>query len=251
MVLSSKMPKLFHAVGDELMQVGRADFIRASTSASSSASHVALLPKLPGHVRKLKLMSWHVDSDDLQRRAVNLVRVMLASDLSATQLGKLMHNMSYSLADEGKLQQLISDTFARKSLATLYRRARALWKYFEWMKGNYSQSLHLTEDRIYQYVCYLKQKCAPTSAQSSIESLHFFSSLIGFVSCDVGNAISAGVKGVVHTLSLQKRPLRQARPLKVSEIVAFDLVLKPSSPVLSIMSGFFLFCVMNCCRLND
>ena len=253
MVPSSKMPKLFHAVGDEPMQVGRADFIRASTSASSSVSHVALLPKLPGHVRKLKLMSWHVDPDDLQRRALNLVRIMLESDLSATQLGKLMHNMSYSLADEGKLQQLISDTLARKSPATLYKRARALWKYFEWMKGSYSQSLHLTEDRIYQYVCYLReQKCAPTSAQSFIESLHFFSSLIGLVSCDVDNAISARVKGVVHTLSLQKRPLRQARPLKVFGIVALeDLVLKPSSPVLSIMSGFFLFCVMNCCRFND
>ena len=60
------------------------------------------------------------------------------------------------------------------------------------------------------------------------------------------------MKGVVHTLSLQKRPLKQARALKVSEVAALeDLVLKPSSPVLSIMSGFFLFCVMNCCRFND
>ena len=111
MVLSNKMPKLFHVVGDSPMHVGRTDFILATTSASPSVSHVALLPKLPGHVRKLKLMSWHTDPDDLQRRALNLVRIMVESDLSATQLGKMMHNLSYSLADELKIQQLISDTF--------------------------------------------------------------------------------------------------------------------------------------------
>ena len=76
MVLSNKMPKLFHVVGDDPMQVGRADFIRASTSSLPAVSHVALLPKMPGHVRKLKLMSWHVDPDDLQRRALNLVRLV-------------------------------------------------------------------------------------------------------------------------------------------------------------------------------
>lgn len=53
MVLSNKKPKLFHVMGDTPTQVGRADFILASTSASSSVSHVALLLKLPGHVRKL------------------------------------------------------------------------------------------------------------------------------------------------------------------------------------------------------
>ena len=71
----------------------------------------------------------------------------MESDLSATQLGKVMDNLSYSLADEVKIQQLISDTFVRKSPATLYKRARALWKYFEWMQGGYSQSLATLESR--------------------------------------------------------------------------------------------------------
>ena len=34
MVLSNKMPKLCHAIGDDPMQVGRADFIRATVSIS-------------------------------------------------------------------------------------------------------------------------------------------------------------------------------------------------------------------------
>lgn len=60
------------------------------------------------------------------------------------------------------------------------------------------------------------------------------------------------MKGVVHTLSLQKRQLKQARALRVAEVAALEeLVLQPASPVWSIMAGFFLFCVMNCCRFND
>ena len=253
MVLSNRMPKLFYPIVDDPMSLGRADFIRASTVSSPAVSHVALLPKLPGHVRKLKLMSWHVDEDDLKRRAMNLVRIMLESDLSATQVGKLMRNMSYDLSDEKHIQQLISDTFARKSPARLYKRTRALWKYFEWMKGFYDQSLRLSEERIYRYVfCLREQKRAPTSAKSFVEALNLFSSWIGFVSCDLDSAISARVKGVVHELSLQKRPLSQARPLRVEEVRALeDLVLQPSSPVLGIMAGFFLFCVMNGCRFND
>ena len=67
MVLSNKFPKLVTAIGDEPMNIGRAEFIRASTASSTSVSHVALIPKLPGHVRRLKLMKWHVDADDLRR----------------------------------------------------------------------------------------------------------------------------------------------------------------------------------------
>ncbi len=69
-----------------------------------------------------------------------MVRIMIESDLSATQLGKMMHDMAFELSNETNIQQLLQDTFARKSLATLYKRARAFWKYFEWMKGSYVQS---------------------------------------------------------------------------------------------------------------
>ena len=253
MVLSNRMPKLFHAVGDDPMQVGRSDFIRGASSSSSVVSHIALLPKLPGHVRCLKLMNWHIEPDDLKRRALGLVRIMVESDLSATQVGKIMHDMAYSLSEEHRIRQLLEDTFAKKSPATLYKRARSFWKYFEWMKGNYSESLHLSEARIYNYVCHLRDSgAAPTSAKAFLESVNFFSHVLGFTACDVSLALSSRVKGAVHNMILNKRPLRQARALLSKEVAALEnLVLKPACPAIGIMAGFFMFCVMNCCRFND
>ena len=212
MVLSNRMPKLFHLIGDDPMQVGRADFIRGAASSSSVVSHIALLPKLPGHVRCLKLMSWHVEPDDLKRRALGLVRIMIESDLSATQVGKIMHDMAYNLSEEHRTRQLLEDTFAKKSPATLYKRARSFWKYFEWMKGSYSEALHLSEARIYGYVCHLPESsAAPTCAKAFLESVNFFSHVLGFTACDVNTAVSSRVKGAVYNMSLLKRPLRQAR----------------------------------------
>ena len=51
---------------------------------------------------------------------------------------------------------------------------------------------------------------------------------------------------------LKKRPLTQARPLRVEEVRALEsLVLEPTCPVLGVMAGFFLFCVYNCLRFSD
>ena len=152
-VLSNKFPRLLHIVGDEPMQVRRSDFILGAASSSTTVNHIALLPKLPGHVRCLKLMNWHTDPDDLKRKALGLDRIMVGSDLSANRVGKMMHDLAYNLSDENLIRQMLEDTFAKKSPATLYKRALCFWKYFNWMKGCYSESLHLSEDRIYRYVC--------------------------------------------------------------------------------------------------
>ena len=205
MVLSNRMPKLFHLVGDDPMQVGRADFIRGAASSSSVVSHIALLPKLPGHVRCLKLMSWHIEPDGLKRSALCLVRIMIESDLSATQVGKIMHDMAYNLSEEHRIRQLLEDTFAKKSPATLYKRARSCWKYFEWMKGSYSDALHLSEARIYGYVCHLRESsAAPTSAKAFLESVNFFPHVLGFTACDISTAVSSRVRCRVQYVASQK-----------------------------------------------
>ena len=253
MVISNKFPKLMHMVGEEPMQIGRSDFILGAASSSTTVNHIALLPKLPGHMRCLKLMNWHADADDLKRKALGLVRIMLESDFSATRVGKMMHDMAYNLSDEHLIRQLLEDTFAKKSPSTLYKRSRCFWKYFNWMKGFYSESLHLSEDRIYRYVCHLRESgAAPTSAKAFVESVNFFSHLLGFTTCNTDLVISARTKGVVHTMLLNKRPLDQARALTVQEVSGLEqLVVNPSSPTLGILAGFFLFCIMNCCRFND
>lgn len=253
MVVGRKMPKLFQAVGDDPSQVGRADFLRGVTNVAHELACKPLLPKLPGHVRQLKLMSWYVEPDDLKRRAIGMIRIMIESDLSATQLGKMLHDMAFDLANESSIQQLLQDTFARKSPATLYKRARSFWKYFEWMKGSYGQSLHLDEEKLYRYICHLRDSnAAPTSSQAFIESLNFFKGLWGFSACNVDTIVSPRVKGAVYSMLLKKRPLMQARPLRVEEVKALEsLVIEPTCEILGVMAGFFLFCIYNCCRFSD
>ena len=135
----------------------------------------------------------------------------------------------------------------------MYKRARAFWKYFEWMKGSYGQSQHLDEGRLYRYICHLRDSnAAPTSAQSFLESLNFFKGLWGFSTCNIDTVVSARIKGAVYSMLLKKRPLTQARPLRVEEVVALEsLVLEPTCAILGVIAGFFLFCLYNCCRFSD
>ncbi len=66
MVVGRKMPKIFHAVGDEPSQVGKAEFLKGVTTVTHELACKPLLPKLPSHVRQLKLVSWYVEPDDLR-----------------------------------------------------------------------------------------------------------------------------------------------------------------------------------------
>ena len=252
-VFGAKKRKVLQTISDRPMQIGKHDFLLGVASSSQQVVHKPLLPKLPGHVRKLKLMQWPKDGDDLRLRAVGMIRIMIESDLSATQLGLTIHEMAHDLSDEDSIRQVLQDVFSKKSPATIYKRARSFWKYFEWMKGNYSQSLHLSEQRVYDYLCHLRDSnAAPSTGQAFIESVNFLSHLVGFVAFDASRIVSPRVKGVVHSMLIKKKPLNQARPLTKQEVAALEnMVLFPESEVLAVMAGFFLFCIMNCCRFTD
>ena len=174
-VFGANGPRILETISECPMQLGRHDFLLGVASSSQQVVHKPLLPKLPGHVRKLKLMQWHPDSDDLRWRAVGMIRIMIESDLPATQLGLTIHDMAHDLSSEVEIRQTLSDLFSKKSPATLYKRARSFWKYFEWMKGSYSQSLHLSEQRVYDYLCHLRDnQAAPSTGQAWVlwHSMH-------------------------------------------------------------------------------
>ena len=252
-VFGAKKRKVPDTISDSPMQLGKHDFLLGVASSSQQVVHKPLLPKLPGHVRKLKLMQWPQDGDDLRLRAVGMIRMMIESDLSATQLGLTIHEMAHDLSNEDAIRQVLHDVFSKKSPATIYKRARSFWKYFERTKGNYSQALHLSEQRVYDYLCHLREiKSAPSTGQAFVESVNFLSHLVGFVAFDASKLLSPRVKGVVHSMLIMKKPLNQARPLTKQEVAALeDMVLFPESEILAVMAGFFLFCVMNCCRFTD
>ena len=207
-------------IGDNPMTVGKPDFLMGMALTTSSSQASPLLPKIPGHVRKLKLMSWLPEEDDLKARALAMVRTIIESDLAATQLGGLIHDQAHDLANESAIQRTLQDTFAKKKPATLYKRTMAYWRFFQWLgKPRYHDGLHLTEALLYQYACHLRDtSAAPTTGKSFLESLNFFAGLLGFRSFSVAEVVSARVRGVIHTMQISKAPLKQARPLSVKEV---------------------------------
>ncbi len=112
-------------IGDSPMTIGRSDFLMSAAATVSSAPMAPLLPKIPGHVRKLKLMSWLPEEDDLKAKALAMVRTIIESDLAATQLGGLIHDLAHDLCNEDAIQRTLQDTFAKKKPATLYKRTRS------------------------------------------------------------------------------------------------------------------------------
>ena len=68
-------------------------------------------------------MKWHSDSDDLRWRAVGMIRVLVESELSATQFVLTIHEMAHDYSSEVELRQILSDIFSKKRPATLYEGA--------------------------------------------------------------------------------------------------------------------------------
>ena len=132
-VISRKLFFTLPLVGDNPMTVGKSDFLMGMASTTSSAQAFPMLPKIPGHVRKLKLMSWLPEEDDLKARALAMVRTIIEPDLSATQLGSLIHDQAHDLANESAIQRTLQDTFSKKKPATLYKRTMAYWRFFQWL----------------------------------------------------------------------------------------------------------------------
>ena len=181
-VISHKLLFTLPLIGDNPMTVGKSDFLMGMALTTSSAQAAPLLRKIPGHVRKLKLMSWLPEEDDLKARALAM-RTIIESDLaSSTQLGGLIHDQAHDLAIESAIQRTLQDAFAKKKPATLYKRTMAYWKFFQWLgKSRYHEGLHLTEALLYQYTCHLRDtSSAPTTGKSFLESLSFFAGLLAF-----------------------------------------------------------------------
>ena len=240
-VLESKRQRLqtFFA---EPSQVGRSDFIMGAVGQNTVAHHAPSLPVLPIAVRRLKLMSCHISSDDLVFKCQGMTRTFLESDFNATALGAVLHEQFRSLADEGILQQTIRGAFAKKAVATLYKRTLAFWAFFQKKaQTDYHKALWFGESDVYGYVCDLRdQGRAATAGQSFIESLIFFQSIVGFRAMQANTVVSPRVQGAVHSMLVTKRNLTQARPLTVKDVKGLEsLVVDGDSTHKANMAGFF------------
>ncbi|CAE7877928.1 unnamed protein product [Symbiodinium microadriaticum] len=232
--------------------LGYSDFLKA-TLVVESVGESQVQPGLPVQTRTVKLAYVPADPDHLRAQSINRVRLMIESDLSATKLGKVLYELASDLGNEGKIAATLTDTFAKKAPATLYKRTSSLWAYFKRnSRGDYRATLHVTEARVYEYVSELREEAGASAAKHFTEALNFFSALVGFLKFDVVEILSPRVKGVVHSALAAKRPRKQARPLTAAEVKGLEeLVLKSLDEFVKMAAGFCLFCLANAGRWSD
>ena len=253
----AKLRTLSSVVDQSSFRLGRAESLLADLTERDAAREPAAvdqvkLPVLPYAARKAKLLEWPDESDDLRRRSLHLIRVIVEADFQATKLGSMIYELSGMLSKEPQIQRAIELTFAKKSPATLLKRTMAFWKLFKYhAERDYKSGLAMTECSIFVYLDELRNKAAPTALQSCLESIFFFHTLLG-VKQPIDDLVSHRIRGLAYNASLNKRPLRQARPLLASEVEWLEkLVLNSLDTAVVCIAGFLLFILANCARFGD
>ena len=205
-------------------------------------------------MQRLRQARVAVSSDNSRDRALNQIKVILLTDLQATELGRAMTNLAGALDEKADLMQALSGAFATKATATLVKRTSSFWNYAKWTAGDYTSScLHSTEKMVYSYVCYLRDSNhAATGASHFLESVRFFEAHLKFTMFKVATVLSPRVVGAAHVQYLTKRKLKQAPNLPLEAVKRLeDECLHSDSVVHAVVAGALLFCIFSRARWSD
>ena len=148
-------------------------FLPASSSVSLSPVPA---PTVMGFaLRRIRNARLLPSDDSLRTRAMIKWRLLIELDLEASHLGRTIKCLAESLANEQKIMSTISDAFASKSTATLFKRAQSILHYHAWAQAKrVPRPLMFIEQYIYEYVCYLRENnFSPTKAESFKQAVSF------------------------------------------------------------------------------
>ena len=230
--------------------VGMSDFAKGNPANVADVVHPAWVSKYAG--KRRRIVNAAVGADDLRCRSLLILKLIFESNPVATMLGQRLDSLRENKQFE-KIWQVLEDACSDKSTGTLYKRTRALWSYFGWLRDTGRSKLFvLDEELAYDYMVYARAKGkAATHGQSVLQSFGFLHG-IGHLVVEVSQVFSARVKGVVMQMYKQKRSLHQARPLKVAEVAKVEQIVLGTEPdAIRIIAGYLLFNALACCRFYD
>ena len=156
-----------------------------------------------------RIVATAVSPDDMRCRSLLLMKTMLESAPTLPRLGSQLFELHSSKQFE-KLWTVLEDSYAEKSTGTLYKRSRALWSYYCWLRDTgRSVVFALSEEWIYDYLSHARSKnAAATHGSSFLQSIAFLHGACAWVS-DPTAMISARVPGVSIGMYKGKRTLQQ------------------------------------------
>ena len=204
-------------------------------------------------VRKLRAVNIGEEEDYLRFRGLNRWRVILESDLEMSVVGQQLSELVTDLHADAVIAATISDVFAKKSTATILKRAAAIMLYLKWARRqNVERPLGFVESCVYAYVCDLRlSNAAATTAVSFTQAVNFCIHTCGF-SLAVPSMQSQRIKGACSQQFRRKRPLKQAPALTVLGLKILENCCNESTvPFDVIDSGQMVFCSLSSSRWGD
>lgn len=204
-------------------------------------------------VRKLRSVDLEDVDDYLRFRGLNRWRVIIESDLEASVVGRQLSELVTDLHADAVICSTISDVFAKKSTATLLKRAASVFLFMAWSRNRIiERPLLFLESQVYDYVCFLRSSsAAPTVAITFTQAVNFCIHTCGFKNAAEASA-SQRIRGACSQQYRKKRPLKQAPALTVVGLQILENCCNESKVAFDIIdSGQMVFCGLSCSRWGD
>ena len=127
----------------------------ANNVGCESVEHISTHTSCMGQtLKRAKLASCVISPDDMRLRSLSLIKIMLEADRTTT---KLASSVECDATGPGSLSRSIRDALTGKSTATIYKRTQSMFGLFTWIRAKGDGSgLDLTEQRLYAYLCYMR-----------------------------------------------------------------------------------------------
>eukprot|EP00435_Cladocopium_sp_Y103_P010269 s3915_g2.t1 len=182
------------------------------------------LPVIPIKLRRARREPL---DEDIRRQALLKLRDLLLQDPLATQLGtSLKGHVEHGVVHDD-VDQSFRDCFRMKASSTLQKRASSLWKLAKCLRAEGQLNpLRLSEPQLYGALCSMRAAGAgATSAQHSMEALHFLDSTAKLTIVSISDVVSARCRGVARDMYLSKNPLQQKLPLTVGQVRQLESIM--------------------------
>lgn len=218
----------------------------------SGASLKDMSAAWPVAAHRVSSLNWAEHEDTKRQVALARWKLILCENIGASAVGRMLVRDHLSLQTQDMVSNTLKDIFAKKSTATLAKRAASIGNYVLHCKRNDLRPFPIQEAHVYQYLIQCQhQGAAPTMPQSFREALNF---LYGLLQTDGASecAASPRIAGLCFGQLLKKRPLQPRSPLttvqvKLLEKLSYTAEFLPDR----VMAGHALFNLYARCRWSD
>jgi hypothetical protein len=205
--------------------------------------------------KNLKDFEWRQNEDAARDRAMLRVKVVVATNLEQSELGRTLVSEIIKFQSDSRMKQIIVDTFAKKSTSTILKRTGAMLLFLVWYRTKHadvSNAFPLQEGDVYDYFCQLRiEGRVGARCDGLLQSINFFAATIGLV-IDPRITSLGRCSGAAFSMVISSRPSSQAPLFTVDEVRTLEaMVFGAPGIVDKLIAGFACLLVSLRSRFHD